>query len=278
MSGKWGNDSLQNKVTRRFNLKFGQIAVLCGRVFLVAAVVYLAVYAYHSALDPARAGNYFELRSVDVQGSLHLDKEALGHLVRRTVPSNILSINLDHVREIVETETWVRRATVRRKLPGRLLIYVTERKPEAVAAIDGALYVVDKEGVTLDSFGAAYRQLDGPIVKGLHNSARENAVEANRRRMQLYLEVIADLAGPPNRLDSISEIDVTQPSRVAVVPKEEPVPVFLGSGRFRARYETFLSQKEVYYRIKEQHGSVEYVDVTYDQKIIFHTPGQNVIG
>ena len=38
------------------------------------------------------------------------------------------------------------------------------------------------------------------------------------------------------------------------------------------RYETFVSQKDLYDRLKEEYGMIESVDVTYDSKIIFHTP------
>ncbi|MGW8179895.1 MAG: hypothetical protein ACWGQW_14215 [bacterium] len=68
------------------------------------------------------------------------------------------------------------------------------------------------------------------------------------------------------------------PERVAVLPADEPVTVYLGNNDFLKKFETYLSQKEIYYKLKEQHGPIEYIDVSYDNKVIFHTPDQTIAG
>ncbi len=150
-----------------------------------------------------------------------------------------------------------------------MLIHITERQPAAVAAIDAELYLVDQEGVILDRPGPQHPSLDRPIVKGLKNVARENAREDNAVRMSTYLTVLTELT---SYNPSISEIDVGIPNSVAVIPQGDPVPVYLGDRDFLARYEIFVSQKDLYDRLKEEYGIIESVDVTYDDKIIFHTP------
>lgn len=268
---------MQKRFHRRFTLALRRIARIGSRLVFVGALFFLCAYAYRSAVN-GHAASYFELDSVAIIGTEHLDQAALIHLIKQTSAGSTLAIDLSRVRYLVEAENWVHTARVRRKLPNQLLIYVTERDPAAVAAIDGELVVVDREGVILDSFGPTYSHLDGPIVKGLQNISREPA-GVNGERMALYLRVVNELNSAENALlASISEIDVSQPNRVAVVPEDEPVPIFLGSGRFRDRYETFLSQMDVYYRLKKKHGLIEYVDVTYDRKIIFHTPEREVTG
>ena len=73
---------------------------------------------------------------------------------------------------------------------------------------------------------------------------------------------------------SISEIDVAAPEHVAVIPDNDPILIFLGDNHFLTRYETFISQKDLYDRLKEEYGIIESVDVTYDDRIIFHTSGE----
>ena len=87
--------------------------------------------------------------------------------------------------------------------------------------------------------------------------------------MQVYLRVVDELDSH-NR--SISEVDVETPEQVAVIPTDDPIPIHLGDEDFLRRYETFMSQKDLYDRLKEEYGMIESVDVTYDNKIIFHTP------
>ena len=67
---------------------------------------------------------------------------------------DLLLIDLDRVRALVESESWVKEATVRRKLPDGLFIHITERQAVAMAAIDTELYIVDREGVILDRPGS----------------------------------------------------------------------------------------------------------------------------
>lgn len=220
----------------------------------------------------ARTSELFQLDEVDYQGLVHLKKETLDLLLLKTLPHNLLQVDLDRVRELAESESWVQEARVRRKLPNRLVVSVAERQPMAVAAIDGELYVVDSQGIVLAAYGSTYHWIDRPIVKGLKNIARENARVENSRKMEIYLQVLHDLNSPrEDHNRSISEIDLQDPERVAVIPDNDPVLIYLGNRNFLARYEVFLSQLDLYQRLKEQYGLIESVDLTYDDKIIFHT-------
>jgi hypothetical protein len=257
------------------NIWFGfkPILLFLARLSILALVTALIGYGLHYAHQSPAAVAQFGWEQIEYQGLVHLKKETLDSLILKTVPQNILLIDLDRLRQLVESESWVKEARLRRKLPNRLLIDVSERQPTAVAAIDNELYVVDSEGVVLDPHGPPYHSINRPIVKGLKNVARENAREDNALRMRIYLQVLVDLGSSQKEYDqSISEIDVENPERVAIIPDNDPVHIYLGNSDFLTRYETFLSQKELYDRLKEQYGFIESVDVTYDNKIIFHTP------
>ena len=246
-----------------------QFALLIGRVALLGVIGLAGVYALDHGRHPPEVAQLFSLKQIDYQGLTQLDRDELDSLIFQSVSEDLLLIDLDRLRTLVESESWVRKAVIRRKLPDGLLIHVTERQPVAVAAIDAELYIVDQEGVILDRPGPQHPSLDRPIVKGLKNVARENAREENAARMGIYLRVLTELTlyNP-----SISEIDVGTPNSVAVIPEGDPVPIYLGDKDFLARYETFISQKDLYDRLKEEYGIIESVDVTYDHKIIFHTP------
>jgi cell division protein FtsQ len=222
-------------------------------------------------------GAHFELVHVEYEGAIHSDQKAMTELIRETCPQGILAIDLERVRLLVEGEAWVKSAIVRRKLPDKLFIHLTEREPVAVAAIDSELYVVDEEGIVLDRYGPAYKTIDRPIVKGLTNVAREDSQDQNGERMRTYLDLINELDSTNKGYSKgLSEVDVSDLERIAVFPADEPVKVYLGRGRYLESFETYLSQKEIYYRLKEKNGLVEYIDVSYENKVIFHSPNDNV--
>ena len=257
------------KTRHSFRIIAKQLALLGGRILLLGGLVLAGVFVLDHTRHPVDVVELFSLKQIHYQGLSQLDREALDSLILQSVSEELLLIDLDRIRALVESESWVKEATVRRKLPDGLFIHITERQAVAMAAIDTELYVVDREGVILDRPGSQHPSLDRPIVKGLKNVARENAREENVLRMETYLRVLTELT-LYNPL--ISEIDVGSPNSVAVIPEGDPVSIYLGDKDFLARYETFVSQKELYDRLKKEYGIIESVDVTYDDKIIFHTP------
>lgn len=268
MFGKSEKRSL-NKTTYDLRALFKGIGLVCGRITLLGCIALVGVYSLDYARHPADVAERFKLRQIRYEGLVQLDRQALDSLIDQSISENVLLIDLDRIRDLVESESWVKEATVRRKLPDQLVIHIAERQAAAVAAIDSELYVVDVEAVILDRPGPQHQLIDRPIVKGLKNVARENAREENALRMRVYLRVLEELA-PYHH--SISEIDVEISDSVAIIPKDDPVPIYLGDQHFLRRYETFISQKDLYDRLKEEYGAIESVDVTYDDKIIFHTP------
>ena len=268
MFGKSEKLSL-NQTLRNSRRTFKSMAILCARIVFLGLIVLVGAYSLAYSRHPAEVAMRFQLEQIHYQGLVHLDRRALDSLIYQSLSENLMSLDLDRIRDLVESESWVREATVRRKLPNQLVIHIRERQAVALAAIDNELYVVDEEGVILDRPGPSHLSIDRPIVRGLMNAALENAGEENILKMQIYLRVLEELA--PHNL-SISEVDVETPEQVTVIPKDDPIPVHLGDNDFLMRYETFIAQKDLYDRLKEEYGMIESVDVTYDDKIIFHTP------
>jgi len=248
------------------------LAVRVSIVILPLAL--LALLAYWAFSSPS--GGVFALSQVEFEGLVELDKSALEKRVERHLSRNILQIDLDKVRQSVEGASWVKSALVRRRLPDQLVIAIEERRPAAVAQIGKQMMLVDSEGVLLGQLDPGDPLPESPLVIGLLDPTTENAQQQNIQRMQRYLEVVQDLsAGEQDYSRGLSEIDVSNPKRVAVVPSDEPVPVRLGAEDFRRRYQVFLSQRELYLEYKRKHGRIDEVDVSFDKQIIFKTPSQS---
>jgi len=252
-------------------LYFGR---LLGTGLLVVGFLFALRHATHSP----QGETLFGIRDIRFEGTRNLAWQKLRSFMLETYSGNILRVDLEELKDLAESESWVRTAIVRRQLPGRLIVSVRERVPVAVAAIDQDLYIVDEEGVVLDRYGSGQVQLDGPILKGLGNIARENAsaTRLNLEKMGIYSRLMSDMRSSEGDYSgSISEVLLADPDRVAIVREDDPVPIYLGSDRFRERYENFLAQKEIYQQLKKEYGRIEYIDVSFDNKIIFHTPGES---
>lgn len=264
---------MNNKKGNSFRAFMKVTMLYLGRLLTVTIILFSLAYTLQYAQNSAYGRQRFSIRHLDFTGIHNADKTALEVLVRRSLPASLLQFDPAEIRQIVESEPWIKSATVRRVFPDRVVIAVEERQPAAIATIDGEFYVVDADGNVLDRYGARHKSVDGPIVKGLINVARENAKEDNQARMSAYLAVIADFkTAPEDLLTHISEIDVENPRKVALIPTDEPIPIFVGNQAFLHRYQTFLDNRGTYDELKRQYGTIEYVDVTLEDKIIFHTP------
>jgi len=77
---------------------------------------------------------------------------------------NLIALDLDEIRRSLELIPWIRSAVVRRVLPDKLIIEVTERVPVAFARVDHATFLVDDQGVLLESDSEFPHEFDFPVI------------------------------------------------------------------------------------------------------------------
>ena len=80
----------------------------------------------------------FPVSNVDVMGTLdYTDRATLSGVVEEDVSKGLLAMDIDHVREELESLPWVAAAHVRREWPGRLTLAIEEHEPAARWNNDG---------------------------------------------------------------------------------------------------------------------------------------------
>ena len=141
--------------------------VRIGKILIVSVlVVWLALWLWadgwlkrtedwlrnYVAQGTAEAG--LKIGNVDIVGRNNLPladiKAAIG--VEKGAP--LLGVDLDLVQARLQKNPWVRDVTIRRALPDRLVITITERQPVAIwLDADGGPGIVDADGVVLRQSG-----------------------------------------------------------------------------------------------------------------------------
>ena len=250
------------------------IKVLAGAVFL-GALMLAASSGYRYVVKMPE----IQLSKIIVTGAHQSIPADIQGIVRACSPECILLADLEKIKESVETLPWISKVIIRRKLPDTLIVEVTEREAVAVAGVDNKLHIVDSQGIILEPFSNQHELLQKPIVRGLKHQLSENTGQFNNIRMKVYLEVLSAFQnGSENYSETVSEIDVTDPGHVSIIPREDPIVIYLGEKSFRERYESFLSRKQLYYQIKKQYGTLQYIDISFDKQIIFRTENENISG
>lgn len=220
--------------------------------------------------------NIFDLVEVRVVGNQHVDAGAIRHALMKEFPHNLFRIHLQKVRRLVEAQSWVGACQVRRVFPNTLKILIVERRPVALAKIENELFLVDREGAVLQSYGSGFEHLDLPVVRGLESSTQGNVFPSNRAKMETVMQVVAELDSGAEKLsDRISEIDVSDSNRIALIPIDLPIRVYLGDANFRARYLTYLAKRTLMTDLTAKYGAMDSVDLSVEHRIIFHTKSGN---
>lgn len=264
---KKSNDRGLKRVRGPMSILFW-LGVCLLKLALVVAIAFVCWQGFSYALHSDR----FSLSEIKFYGTKHLNTKALEATIKKEFPQNLMRIDLRKIQEMIETDSWVLKAEVRRQLPNALQIDVVERVPQALALVAGELFVIDKEGTLLEKYQPKFGRFDLPIVKGLWTSDKKNYLETNQKRAKLFFNLIEALDGhTKNYSKNISEVDVSNAEDAVVLLMNDTTPVHFGDRNFLKRYQTFMANLSEYQSLKAKHQNIESVDLRFENQIVCRT-------
>ena len=182
----------------------------------------------------ARSADAFAIREIRIEGN-----EVLGDIdVRRAaglqIGSNIFEVSAEDARNHLLRHPWVKDATVVRRLPGRVRIQITERKPVALVALD-QLYLVSDEGAVFKRLGVD-DPVNLPVITGI---ASERFYDDLDYRTEVLLGSMALLqdyegAGIAER-EPVSEIHFDGANGIELFIGDDGMNVRLGNAQHRQK-------------------------------------------
>jgi cell division protein FtsQ len=174
-----------------------------------------------------------------------IDDEQIEQLVRRTQAGSFFSVDVEQTHLDVEALPWVYRASVRKRWPNGLEIYVVEQVPAAHWNGD----------LLLNQYGQTFQASadNGPIsLPSLFGPGG-----SEQTALQGYLAMRSLLAGTDLQ---ISELFLSE--RFAWnVRLSNGIKLNLGRKEFIDRFQRFI---DLFPLLDEQEESVDYVDLRYD--------------
>ncbi len=205
----------------------------------------------------ARNTERLEIRKMSVAGLHRVSENEILARVGYTPGTNLLRVGLDGARRSVEDIPWVRHATVQRVWPDEIVITVVERKPVALARIDGEIYQIDDDGVILPI--DVLTDTSSPVLDGLH----VGDVEGNRTKIEAYQQTVSAIGQT-----ELSEVHVAESGEVSVVPINNPVLIDLGADDHRGRWDKYVSLRN---RIRDEYPSAYHIDLRFRDQVIIRT-------
>jgi cell division protein FtsQ len=194
---------------------------------------------------------------------------------------SVLRIPLNERRRQLETIPWVEQATVRRALPNRIEVEITERTPIAFLREGSDLALVDVHGVILD------RPLKGnfrfPVITGM---GTDMPIEDREQRMQMFGGFSQQVeAARGGAMDQVSEVDLTEAKDLRATisglqvantsggasandgwgHSDAPIVVHFGDSDFQSKYLTVLNDIGQW---RAAAGRVESVDLRFNGEAV----------
>jgi cell division protein FtsQ len=174
-----------------------------GWVAFSLLVILVGVIAVHSAapggtlatlrerLGGATAFAGLRITDVVIEGRANTPEPLLRAAIGVSKGDPILAFSVEMARQRVETLSWVEHATVERRLPGTVVVFLQERRPFAVWQNQGKFVLIDRAGQLVANQNVAeFRQL--PLVVGPGAPAgAATLIDALTDRPDLQRRVIA---------------------------------------------------------------------------------------
>jgi cell division protein FtsQ len=201
-----------------------------GIVLVVSAALGVAWAARRHVMTSPR----FAVTEIDVVGQDRRTAEAIATESGVTAGANVFSLDLDGARTRILADPWISQATLARRLPGTILIQVTERKPAALVALRDT-YLATAEGEPFKKLEPG-DPVDLPLVTGLRQEGLDEDREGTMRTIRRAIDLAAEYDhGALARRAPLEEVHVDADGTFAVVVGRNALQLVLGGPPFRRK-------------------------------------------
>lgn len=199
--------------------------------FLKLALAIVIGVLFFAGYRAAASASFFQLKSVEVQGTSRLQPGDIQALVKQSVEkTGVWKADLDGINERIERLPWVKTAVVSRVLPDGIRVRITERSPRAVVRTSaGRFRWVDEDAALLGEMQPT-DQVPAFFLHGLSDEDSESARNENRERVAKFLELQQawDIAGLSERVSEVNLMDLRD-VRAQLAGDNSQIEVRLGS-------------------------------------------------
>ena len=175
--------------------KIKTINIVSFSLIFISLIAIFVILKYPSLLN-----NSFQIKNVIIEGS---EKSNISEIENNVTEfkGNLIGLNFNSIKEIVESSEWVKRASIKKVLPSTLKINVTENDPYAIYFQEGKSFLIDLDGSIITEINLNNYEDDLLFVRG------ENSPE-------LLEQLIKDISiAFPNLTQTLEEVEFIEKRR-----------------------------------------------------------------
>ena len=165
------------------------------------SLIFISLFAIFVFLKfPSLLNNSFQIKNVIIEGS---EKSNISEIENNVTEfkGNLIGLNFNSIKEIVESSEWVKRASIKKVLPSTLKINVTENDPYAIYFQEGKSFLIDLDGSIITEINLNNYEDDLLFVRGEHSP-------------ELLEQLIRDISiAFPNLTQTLKEVEFIEKRR-----------------------------------------------------------------
>lgn len=240
-------------------------SILAGVVTVDVILALLLVYVLFLHMP------YFNLQQVDVVGNRHLSKDEVVEASEIERGINLLTVSLPGIAERLRRHPWIRSASVYRRFPGRLIIEIHERSPQAILAA-GKLFFVDEQGEpftrVLPGDPISYPLFTGVTKQELTERSAEVRELMKRGRNMLDLLERLEIG---LKAGEVSEVRVDPDAGLTLITRDG-LTLILGNGDYESKLQRFDRLKR-YLTSRGAWTNARIIDLDFEDRALVRPVG-----
>lgn len=214
----------------------------------------IAVFIASAFFGAKLLARQFRLQEIIVTGNYHLDAEDIVkslHIGKGDPILNVHSRNIDHE---LNQNPWIKNVSVKKQLPGTLLIDIEEAVPKALLRVAKKMYLIDRDGAILEEIKA-----DGmlflPVINGISTKNRKGISEAMK---------LVDVLNRKHVFADRESVEIgIEPYGLTMNIDGEFIKV--GYGRYAEKFERWTALEP---EIRRRGEPIKYVDLRFKDSVI----------
>lgn len=220
------------------------------------------------------AGYYFSqssvffVKEIVVSGNQMIDSDRIADLTGIEKGVNIFKQNMRLASQKVALEPLIETVAVKRRLPNKVAVSVTERQAAVIVAWNGSFLHLDPKGVLLKQA----RYLEGatlPIISGVDDVAGDLLLgkKVESAKITSALQIIGEM--DERSMQIVREIQIGNPQKIKFFTPEG-LEVRIGDAKeFKAKFDVFdyIYQDQLK---ANKLDTIQYVDVSLKEKPVIY--------
>lgn len=200
-----------------------------ARIAILVVAVVASIWGIRLGVEHLVASPRFALRAIEFAGTTHVGQAEVSALAGVSVGDRLLGVDTDAVAGRIATHPWVKSVRVSRRLPGCLVIDVTERQAVAAVALAG-LYLIDEAGRPFKR--ATMEEADGlPVLTGIDRARFAEMGEVSQAAFREALALLREYREKPGR-PTVGEISIEPGFGFSLLLFEGGAEIRLGRGNY----------------------------------------------